>query len=286
MDMANLFQKATRATQKLRMALVGPSGSGKTYTALAIAQHMGDKVAVIDTERGSSELYSDTFKFDVLKLTSFSPDRYIEGIRNAQSAGYDVLVIDSLSHAWMGKDGVLEFKDKSGGDFSAWRKATPLHNKLVDAILDSEIHIIVTMRSKVEYVMEEYEDNGRKKTKPRKVGMQPVQREGLDYEMTITADLDLDNNLSIDKTRCSALKGRIFTRAGADVASVIKAWLQDGDPIPMLRQELRSEFTAAKARGGLVPALTAEIVNDMTADDLRQQIKTLQGLQAITEQAA
>lgn len=275
-----LFQKANKASQRLRLALIGPSGSGKTYTALSIATHLGNKVAVIDTERGSSELYSDTFNFDVLKLTSFSPDRYIEGINDAANAGYDVLVIDSLSHAWMGKDGVLEFKDRVGGDFSAWRKATPLHNKLVDSILDSPIHIIITMRSKVEYVMEEYEDNGRKKTRPRKVGMQPVQREGLDYEMTITADLDLENNMAVDKTRCAKIKGKVYHQAGADFVADVKAWLENGDPIPELRQQLRATYKAARDRGAAVPPLTADDVNAMDADQLRAKIKEIGALKA------
>jgi hypothetical protein len=275
-----LFQRANKASQRLRLALIGPSGSGKTYTALSIASHLGSKIAVIDTERGSSELYSDVFNFDVLKLSSFSPDRYIEGLNAAADAGYDVLVIDSLSHAWMGKDGVLEFKDRVGGDFNAWRKATPLHNKLVDAILDSPLHTIITMRSKVEYVMEEYEDNGRKKTRPRKIGMQPVQREGLDYEMTITADLDLNNNLAIDKTRCSAIKGKVYHQAGADFVADVKTWLESGDPIPELRQQLRATYKAARDRGAEVPALTADDVNQMSADDLRTKIKELGKLKA------
>lgn len=280
------FQKANKASQRLRLGLIGPSGSGKTYTALSIAKYIGSKVALIDTERGSSELYSDLFDFDVLKLTSFSPDKYIEGINTAATAGYDVLIIDSLSHAWMGKDGVLEFKDRSGGDFNAWRKATPLHNKLVDAILDAPIHIIITMRSKVEYVMEEYEDNGRKKSRPRKVGMQPVQREGLDYEMTITADLDLDNNMTIDKTRCSTIKGKIYHQAGADFVADVKAWLDSGDPIPGLRQELRGAYKAAQQRGAPVPTLTADEVNGMNADDLRDKIKEISSLNAPQERKA
>lgn len=227
----SMFQKAVKHSGlKARIGLVGPAGSGKTKTALLLAQGLGDQIALIDTERESASLYADQFDFDTVALTSFHPDRYIEVIRGAEQAGYDVLVIDSLSHAWMGKDGVLEYKEKIGSDFSAWRKATPLHNKLVDAILDAKLHIIVTMRAKTEYVMEEYLDNGRKKTKPIKVGLQPVQRDGLDYEFTITGDLDHEHNLIISKTRMDALADQVFSKPGPELGRMIRAWLTSGTP--------------------------------------------------------
>jgi AAA domain len=227
------FTKATKKQSKLRMALVGPAGSGKTYTALSIAKGLGQRVALIDTERGSASKYSGKggFEFDVLELESFAPDRYIEGIGAASQAGYDVLVIDSLSHAWAGKDGLLEFVDKvaarmkTANSFAAWREATPLHNKLVDAILSAPLHLIVTMRAKTEYVQEKDE---RGKTTIRKVGMQPVQRDGLEFEFDVVADLDQDNAFIVSKTRCSALSGAVITKAGADVAKTLAAWLSDG----------------------------------------------------------
>lgn len=225
-----MFQRATKKQSRLRMALIGPAGSGKTFTALSLAQSLGSQIAVIDTEHGSASKYSDLFAFDVCELTSFSPDTYIQAIRVAEQAGYDVLVIDSLSHAWMGKDGVLEFKDRVGGGFNAWREATPLHNKLVEAILSTRVHVIATMRSKTEYIVEEYEDGGRKKSRPRKIGMQPVQRDGLEYEFDVVADLDESNTLYIGKTRCSILKGQIYEKAGADVAAILVDWLADGVP--------------------------------------------------------
>ena len=233
----SLFKPATKTQSKLRMALIGPSGSGKTYTALNIAQHLGEKVAVIDTERGSASKYSGRggFQFDVLELESFSPQKYLEGIEAAAAAGYDVLVIDSLSHAWMGKDGVLEFVDKaaarsrSNNSFGAWRDATPLHNQLVDGILNARVHIIATMRAKTEYVQEKDERN---RTVIRKVGMQPVQRDGLEYEFDVIADLDQDNNLIVGKTRCSALNGYVQKQAGEETAVILRDWLTDGAPAP------------------------------------------------------
>ena len=139
------FAKATKKAAKLRMALIGPSGAGKTYTALAIGTSLGEKVAFIDTEHGSASKYAgrDGFNFDVLELDSFHPQTYIDAIKAAEQAGYDVLVIDSLSHAWMGKDGALELVDKaakrsqSTNTFAAWRDVTPLHNALVEVMIQS-----------------------------------------------------------------------------------------------------------------------------------------------------
>ena len=132
----SLFKKAVKSRSKLRLALIGPSGSGKTYSALAIAAGLGSNIAVIDTEHGSASKYADLFNFDVLELGSYSPEKYVEALKAAAAAGYDVVVIDSLSHAWMGKDGALEMVDraaarsKSGNSFGAWREVTPQHNEI------------------------------------------------------------------------------------------------------------------------------------------------------------
>lgn len=226
------FKKATKSTARARVALTGPAGSGKTYTALAIAAHLGQRVAVIDTEHGSASKYAGIFSFDVLELESFAPAVYVEALDVAESAGFDVVVVDSLSHAWMGKDGALEQVDRaakrSGGNgFAAWRDVTPQHHALVEAMLACRAHVIVTMRSKMEYVIEE---NDKGKKVPRKIGMAPVQRDGLEYEFDVVGDLTLDNDLVIGKTRCPALRDQVYRHAGEDVATVLRAWLQDGIP--------------------------------------------------------
>lgn len=227
------FKKATKSTARARVALTGPAGSGKTYTALAIAAHLGQRVAVIDTEHGSASKYAGIFSFDVLELDSFAPAVYVEALDVAESAGFDVVVVDSLSHAWMGKDGALEQVDRfakrspSGNTFGAWRDVTPQHNALVEAMLACRAHLIVTMRSKTEYVLEV---NDRGKQVPRKIGMAPIQRDGLEYEFDVVADLTLDNDLVIGKTRCPELRDQVYRRAGEDVATVLRTWLQDGVP--------------------------------------------------------
>lgn len=231
------FKKATKAQSRLRMAIDGPSGAGKTWTALAIATSLvpGGKVALLDTERGSASKYAHRFDFDVDEIDEYAPQRYVAKIREAEEAGYDVMIIDSLSHAWFGKGGALDMvnaaekRQKSANSYTAWREVTPEHNKLVDAILQSKMHVIVTMRAKTEYVMEE-DKNGKKV--PRKVGMAPVQRDGMEYEFDVVADMDWDHNMVVSKTRCDDLDEKVFRKPGADVAAILRSWLTDGAPPP------------------------------------------------------
>jgi hypothetical protein len=226
------FNRASKKSARLRLALIGPAGAGKTYTALAVASHLEGPVAVIDTERGSASKYSDAFEFDVLELDSHSPQTYIEAIAAAEEAGYRTLIIDSLSHAWTGKEGALSQVDRlarrsqTGNTFGAWRDVTPMHNNMVEAIVAAKMHVIATMRAKTEYVQEKNEKTG--KTTVRKIGLAPVQRDGLEYEFDVVADLDQDNNCIIGKTRCPALAGQVFPRAGRDLARKLNAWLSDG----------------------------------------------------------
>ena len=260
--MSMTFQKATKKSARLRMALIGVAGSGKTYTALSIASHLGQKIAFMDTERGSASKYSDLFDFDVMEPETFNPKTYIDAIQAAEEAGYDVLILDSLSHAWSGKEGALEQVDKvarrsqSGNNFGAWRDVTPLHNAMVDAIIGARLHIIATMRAKTEYVQEKNEKTGR--TSVRKVGMAPVQRDGLEYEFDVVADLDQDNNLIIGKTRCPAIAGMVVNKAGKEIAGKLNNRLTDGgapEPAPKF-----TEKPARKAREAIEEAPAAEPV--------------------------
>lgn len=232
------FSKATRRKAKARVALVGPSGSGKTYTALIIARGLvgpEGRIAVIDTERASASKYAgDVAEFDALDLDHHAPKEYVAAIQDAAREGYDCLVIDSLSHAWSGRGGALEQVDQAakrsqGNSYVAWRDVTPQHNALVDAILTFPGHVVVTMRAKTEYVLETGK-NG--KQTPRKVGMAPIQRDGMEYEFDVVADLDLDHNLIVSKSRCSALADAVVTRPDAKIAEVLRRWLDDGEVAP------------------------------------------------------
>lgn len=253
------FKKATKAAAKLRLGLIGPAGSGKTMSALRIAHGLGGRVAVIDTERGSASLYSGErgLDFDVLELETYEAQKFIEAIAQAEAAGYDVLIIDSLSHAWAGKGGILEFVDKAakrsgGGSFSGWRDATPLHNQLVDAILGAKLHIICTLRSKVEHVIEQV--NGR--TQVRKVGLQPVQRDGLEYEFTVVGDVTQDHELIVTKTRAAWLKDQIIREAGEDLGKQLAAWLSTGNTEPTAALPAGGTSTAAVHGPAAVPSTT------------------------------
>lgn len=223
------FQKAVKKQLKLRLALCGPTGSGKTYTALTLATNLGKRVAVIDTEHGSASKYADLFNFDVLELTSFSPLNYAEAIRDAEAEGYDVVVIDSLSHAWVGKDGALEQVDnvakrsKTGNKFNAWGEVTPMQNEMIETMLSCKLHLVVTMRSKMDYVQEKDERTG--KNTIRKVGLAPVQRDGMEYEFDVVGDMDTENNLVISKSRCPELNGKVVRKPGKAVAVELSKWL-------------------------------------------------------------
>lgn len=229
-----MFTKAVKHEAKLRLAIAGPSGSGKTYSALAIASSLaGDgRIAVVDTEHGSAAKYADIFNFDVLEMTApYHPDRFAEAIREASQAGYSVVILDSLSHAWNGAGGLLDIVEsisrrmKTANSFAAWKDATPIQNAFIEAIVSAPLHIIATMRSKQEYVLEAVERNGRTVTQPKKVGMAPVQRDGFEYEFDVFFDMDIDNNAIVSKTRCPSLAGQVIQKPGGQVATVLKDWL-------------------------------------------------------------
>jgi len=225
------FVKAERKRAKARIGLVGPAGSGKTMSALKVARGMvgsHGKIAVIDTEHGSASLYSHLFDYHVLEITSpFTVGKYLEGIKDAEREGYDVIVIDSLSHAWSGEGGLLEQVDNitaSKNRFTAWRHVTPLHNDLVEAILQSPIHVIATMRAKTEYIL--VEEKG--KQVPRKVGMAPVQREGMDYEFTLVFDIDQGQHMAMtSKDRTDMFNG-FCDILSEEHGRMIREWLENG----------------------------------------------------------
>ena len=241
------FKKATKAASKLRLGLIGPAGSGKTMTALRIARGLAGesgRVAVIDTERGSASLYAGErgLEFDVMELDSYEVDRFLEGLREAEKAGVDVLIIDSLSHAWAGKGGILEFVDatkkRGGGGIDAWGKATPLHNQLRDGMLGSSMHIIATMRSKTEYVVEKDERTG--KTSVKKIGMQPVQREGMEFEFDVVGDVNAEHELVVTKSRAIFLKDAIVREAGEELGKQLRDWLSSGAVPEVAKVERRA----------------------------------------------
>jgi len=244
------FHRAVKYDAKLRFAVCGPSGSGKTYTLLQVATELGGPVALVDTERGSGSKYADIFDFDVLELASYDPARLIEIIEEVAKKGYRVLCIDSLSHFWIGKDGELDKVDRAArrmqtpNSFAAWKEVTPLHNALIDRIVSAPLHILVSMRAKTEWIIDRDERTG--KTTPRKVGLAPVMRDGIEYEFDVCGDMDQENTLVITKSRCPKLAGGVFLKPGKELANLLREWL-GGVPIEPVRSETSNDAPVAPA---------------------------------------
>ncbi|MGV7669113.1 ATP-binding protein [Mycobacterium kansasii] len=241
------FKPANREASYARIALSGPSGSGKTYTALTLATAWSDQVAVIDTERGSASKYVglNGWRFDTTTPDKFSPLSLVELLGEATGAGYGCVIIDSLSHYWMGADGMLEQVDRrarNGNNFAGWKELRPEERRMIDALVAYPGHVVVTMRSKTEYVIEE---NERGKKVPRKVGMKPEQRDGIEYEFDVVGDLDHDNTLTIVKSRIHTLAKAVIPLPGEDLATEIRDWLSDGTQVPTVA-EIRKQALAAK----------------------------------------
>lgn len=236
-----MFKPVSREQNRLRLALDAPTGGGKTFTALRFAFGIlgqeGGKVAFIDTEFNSASLYAGMapdgipWKWDGVNLEHFAPSTYTQAIKEAARLGYTILVIDSLSHAWIGTGGALEQVDRAsnnaGGKFGAWRDVTPQHNAMVDALVRYPGHVIVTLRSKMEYVLEE-DERGKKTVK--KVGLKPVQREGVEYEFTVVGDMDEEHRLKVSKTRCPIIDGAIVSKPGPEFILPVVRWLYEGSP--------------------------------------------------------
>jgi len=262
-----MFRKAERKKARLRLGLVGPSGSGKTYSALLIAKGLGGKVAIVDTENKSADLYASLTDYDVAEMSPpYETEKYIRAIEAAEKAGYNVLILDSISHAWSGEGGLLDRQGKiadsgKGNSYTAWRSVTPLHNKFIDKILSSNLHIIATMRAKTEYVLQ---TNDRGKQEPKKVGLQPIQREGMDYEFTVVLDLDTNHNCTVSKDRTGLFDGKIFT-PGVATGEVLLAWLEEGKEQILMAttEQLKSIATIMKSKGHVGETVLIELSKDL-----------------------
>lgn len=251
------IRKAERRKAKLRLGIAAPSGAGKTYSALLMALGIGGKIGLIDTEHGSGDLYAHLGEYDVIGIEApYTIKKYVEAIAAFEQAGYTTIIVDSLSHAWAGDGGLLDkqgkMADRGTNSFAAWRTITPEHNNLVDAMLKSPCHIIATMRAKQEYVLE---TNDKGKQQPKKVGLAPVQREGMEYEFTVMLDVDMNHIASASKDRTSLFDGQYF-KINKDTGAKLLEWLEMGseapvfDPIQAISKaanedELKSHFSAA-----------------------------------------
>ena len=222
------FTKAERKKAKLRLALAGVSGCGKTYSALRIATGMGGNIAVIDTENDSSSLYASEFDFSSISLSDHSPEAYIKAIKDATQEGFDIVIVDSLSHVWTfckaEVDKVAE-KTFKGNSWAAWSKVTPRYDALIQCLIQSDVHIITTMRAKTETA--QVEVNGRKKVV--KLGMKTEMRDGIEYEFTTVIDIDHETNgAAVSKDRTHVFKGRDHLVLDEGIGEALMTWLMDG----------------------------------------------------------
>lgn len=202
--MAFVIKKAKREKIFTKTALIGPSGGGKTYSALRLATGMAEeiekesgkeaKILMLNTEQSRGQYYANEFDYDIIDLDApHHPSRYVEAINFAVEEGYSILIIDSASSEWSGSGGCLDLQQQAGGTYQAWRKITPLHNAFIEAISDSPIHIIATMRGKDQYEMTQ-DEKGKKSV--QKLALGASQRDGFEYEFTVTFMLDQKTNIA------------------------------------------------------------------------------------------
>jgi hypothetical protein len=253
--MAFQINKAERNQVKLRIALIAPSGGGKTYSALRLAKGMGGKVILIDTENKRSLIYADEFDFFHIPFDPpFTPERYIEAIEAAEAVEAATIIIDSTSHEWMGRGGILETHGKMpGNSWANWRTLTPRHEAFLDKLLRSSAHIIACLRGKDEYVTEEKDG----KQTPRKIGVGPQMREGFEYECTLTLSLDQQTHVaSAMKDNTHLFEGKYDTLTEAHGKALME-WANSGKACevapPVLTNQQRWLKLKTWARGAGIP---------------------------------
>lgn len=242
------FTRAERKRAKLRLALAGVAGCGKTYSALRIATGMGGKIAVIDTENESASLYANDFEFASTNLNEHSPEAYIAAIQDAIKEGFDIVIIDSLSHVWdfckAEVDRVAEKTFKANA-WAAWSKVTPRYNALIQCIVQSDIHVIATMRAKTETA--QVEVNGKKKIV--KLGMKVEMRDGIEYEFTTVVDIDHSTNgASVSKDRTQVLKGSENMMLDENIGKAMMDWLMEGVEVVYVNPEQLKTLSNMRAQ--------------------------------------
>ncbi len=223
------LQKASRKKAKIKLCLQGPSGSGKTYSALLLAYGLCNdwaKICVIDTENHSADLYSQLGEYNTISLTGpYTPERYMQAIEVCVKAGIEVIIIDSLSHEW---EYIINFHASlTGNSFTNWSKVTPRHNEFIQTLLDTNKHLIATVRTKQDYVLNER--NG--KMVPEKVGLKPIQRDDLEYLFTLTFEIDRNHIALSTKDRTGLFSNKQGQLINEDTGKLILEWCNYGKEI-------------------------------------------------------
>lgn len=259
------LRKSERKQAKIKLAIEGASGSGKTFSSLLLASGLCDdwtKIAVIDSENGSADLYAHLGSYNVLNLSgNFSPENYIEAIDVCEKAGMEVIIIDSISHAW---DYLLDIHaNMQGNSFTNWAKITPRQNAFIQRILQSKCHVIATMRTKQDYILSER--NG--KMVPEKVGLKATQRDGVDYEFTLVFDVNIRHYATASKDRTNLFMGKPEFVISNQTGVLILDWCNSGVNVDSVKQQIKEaanleELTAIYHQyPEWYPLLTTEFLN-------------------------
>ena len=235
------LKKATRKKVKLRLGMTAVSGGGKTMSALLLAYGMTNdwsKIAVIDTENGSASLYSHLGDFNSIDLTApFSPERYIQAIKTCEDAGMEVIILDSITHEWDGKGGILDISNSmTGNSFTNWAKLTPRHDAFINAMLQSKCHIISSVRRKQDYEMTKDQQG---KTKVEKAGLKEITREGFEYELTLNFNIEINHQATASKDRTGLFMDQPGFVITPDTGRKLIEWCNDGEEkvIPLMTDE-------------------------------------------------
>jgi hypothetical protein len=269
------LRKATRTKAKIRLGLSAVSGGGKTYSALQIAYGLaGDwnKVAVIDTENGSADLYAHLGDYSVLSLKDTSPESYIKAISECEMAGMDVIIVDSITHEW---EFCLQEQDRLGGTYQAWGKITPRHNAFIKSMLNSPSHIITTVRRKQDYEMTK---DGNGKMKVEKAGLKEVTRDGWEYELTVNLEMDMQHNATASKDRTGLFMGNPSFIPSIATGEAIKDWCDSGLDVNVAVSEAITKLSNVKSRedmatfAGVLPDYVRQ--NSKFTDACKERLKT------------
>ncbi|WP_132055643.1 AAA family ATPase [Pseudocnuella soli] len=282
------LRKATRKKAKIRLGLSAVSGGGKTYSALLVAHGICNdwsKVAIIDSENNSADLYAHLGDFNVLPISApFSPEKYVEAIHTCEKAGMEVIIVDSITHEWDGKGGCLEIVEQLGGKYQDWAKVTPRHQAFIDAIIQSPCHMITTVRRKQDYEMIK---DGNGKVKVEKGGLKEITREGFEYELTINLELDLRHNATASKDRTGLFMGKPAFVPSEETGKLIAQWCEQGEEAFNLKPgtEWHNRVQECSTQRELVE-LYNRYKTDVDANPLLQQLianrrNTINGKQSI-----
>lgn len=249
-----MFQKATKRGTRLRCAIFGPSGAGKTFTALRMAKGMGGRIALIDSERRSACKYADRFEFDVAELSDRTLDGYTRTMHEARD--YDVLIIDSMTHAWHELLNDVEKLAKAkyrGNTWAAWSEGTPRQKAFIDALLGLPCHVIVTMRSATEW---QSVSDGNGRARPQRVGLKPEQGKGIEYEFDLLMQLSPEHIAEIIKDRTGRFQDALIDKPGEEFGLQLSKWLEKAEPLPPIAPQPMNPPTSQPHKQTSAPSPT------------------------------